>query len=221
MRVRASKRLYREKDSSRQWGRRGEPQPRAAGLAEHDCQHGSARRSRILRAASPSRVLRAAPQATQSQERPKERPTICTGGSSARARFGAEDFMNPPAAHEDALNGPRRLADDSNYASRGTSNPLHDSNHGRKRRPRLRTRTRTRRATHDGHPALKGREGRSVSANPPPARTAGSKDGNANAPLGARSRARASTLDPAHRPTDPRRKLLRAQQGVQRPSAER
>ena len=126
MRVRASKRLYREKDSSRQWGRRGEPQPRAAGLAEHDCQHGSGGRSRILRAASPSRVLRAAPQATQSQER----PTICTGGSSARARFGAEDFMNPPAAHEDALNGPRRLADDSNYASRGTSNPLHDSNHG-------------------------------------------------------------------------------------------
>ena len=119
--------------------------------------------------------------------------TICTGGSSARARFGAEDFMNPPAAHEDALNGPRRLADDSNYASHGTPNPLHDSNHGRKRRPRLRTKTRTRRATHDGHPALKGREGRSVSVNPPPARTAGSKDGNANAPLGARSRACAST----------------------------
>ena len=136
---------------------------------------------------------RAAPQATQSQERPNERPMFCTGGSSSRARFGAEDLMNPPAAHEDALNGPQRSADDSNYASRGTSNPLHDSNHGRKRRPRLHTRTRTRRATHDGHPALKGREGRSVSANPPPARTAGSKDGNANAPLGARSRACAST----------------------------
>ena len=136
---------------------------------------------------------RAAPQATQSQERPKERPTICTGGSSARARFGAEDFMNPPAAHEDALNGPRRLADDSNYASRGTSNPLHDSNHGRKRRPRLRTRTRTRRATHDGHPALKGREGRSVSANPIHQRERPAARRNANAPLGARSRARAST----------------------------
>ena len=102
MRVRASKRLYREKDSSRQWGRRGEPQPRAAGLAEHDCQHGSARRSRILRAASPSRVPRAASQATQSHERrPNKRGPSSAQVAAARARPRAEDFMNPPAIHDD------------------------------------------------------------------------------------------------------------------------